>query len=727
MHRDAAISFLFTFNAQIAPNLVSILARSSRDDAAARTIRVVESIFTSSAIGVDGQWFLLDGEASMTEEARAVLIRIFQARCIHPAAVLEMCEAAVASMLTPCARGLDLSLYPSLVAMPSLFPVEAAHRVAACISCNLADIYVLAEEKGEVMTALPILVATLLFLPFSPDTFLPHCIAFVRALPMVIKIEIVDGNRFLSLAIGIWLRILKCLLTARPNALPYEDVEIMRASVFPGLLKVRCIVDSAVSLSISLPNGMQNLFEYIGYYQDEALLENSGIVGIVHYIELINSVVTENAKEVRNHYRTLCTQRIDIARKNTEASTNIRVAEARESMHVIFEIEPESCDDESPAAAMEIIDENSHQRQSYMQDAIIQEDCHKLEKHALHDSVFGTSSFLGCFVPFLAAIAGAESIHPVLRVAVLRALGKYLVCSSQLLQTHSPLLTSIMFQSHVYDDAHPMLPVVLQALHTWYTAYKPGVSDATDLLSVVSLICAGEAHSKACASKPLIILRCAVDMLSSMIIGGMIKVPEQYGFFIALSLHWSCIRKYEELYERIKMRLASLCLCDAKLLSRVVFYVIKCNAEEEGKDAFYVSHQTRLSICRTLVVSLLHDTSPECVHQVNAIGENLIKEILVTGDRTLLPYAHHFPLTKASRTMLAEAVHMANSGGSSIPTRAAVGAVLASDVLQDLLEKPNETSDDSDSSVTSRTSNIKAGLPRPVLKRARVVYSSDSE
>lgn len=721
--------------------LVSILVCSSRDAAAGRTLRIVESIFTSTAIGVDGHWFLSDSEGTMTEDAREVMKRIFLARCMHFEAVMEMCEGTVASVLLSSGRGFDLSLYPSLVDMPTLFPREVVNKVAVRIADRLGNVDVLDEEVDVVSGTLPTLVSAVLFLPSSPDVFRPHCVSFIRALPMVKDSVCRGGENTYSLAVGLWLRILKCFLMARPDVLPYEHVERMRMSVFPDLLKVRSIVDSAISLSLSLPDGMQNLFECIGYYQDEALLENSRIAGIIHYIELIDSAVTENVKEVRNHYYNLCSQRIEEAHKTTVVSGCYCVGEVQvDSMHGMFGMDAEYIDEESPETTLEIVDDKALERQTYMQDAIVQEDCHKLEKRALHDSVCGSSSFLGCFVPFLAAIAGDDSIHAVLRVPVLRALGKYMACSSELLQSYSPLLKSILFMSHAFGDAHPMLPVVLQSLHSWYTAYKPGVSDPTVLLSVVSIICAGENRQRVRESRPLIILRCTVDCLSSMITGGMVRVREQHGFAIAVSLHWSYKHKYEALQHHIRMRIVELCDADDKLLSRIVFYMIKLNDDDAAEHALSVSPQMCVSVCHTLVVSLICETSHQCINQLNAIGEKLITEILVTGDIALVPYAGQFPLTKASSAMLTEAVDMSTIGNSSKLSEPVVGAALAPDLLRELLDRPcNRISSDycesSDSDTPGTAIACVPDVPyaadaepkRPVLKRARVVYSSDSQ
>jgi hypothetical protein len=628
---------------------------------------------------------LLDSEecTDISEDAKEVARSIFGARCLHLEAVLEMCrDQVVTSTASSLRRG--FIIHPGLFSIAAQFPKSNAADISSYLSKTIAQTLTRQRDKDfdfdsafarDALDLMPYLIASILFAATNGNQFEFACKTFIQSLPKIKTLIGASQNSFAGYS-ALWIRLLKHIIDSNVNLFSAAEIQILEDHIFPDLLKIPVIMEDATALALSLPNGMQILFQCVGYYQDEALGMDSLPADVVHYIELIECVVTQNAADIRRRFRYIAAERIaklyhanippallSSRRKRLNDDTN---------SNILFGIKMiDNDDDEENMLSQETANEVV-EKQSYMKEVEIEQEVAEMTKVELEKSVLGQNSFLGCFLSFVAAISESKLVHICIKVAALRALGSYMLYSNQLLRVYSPLLKSLLLEVYCHSDSDSklFLPIALQALHTYLLTFRPGVSDPSLLVDFTVSELGRATHEVHC----LLLLRNIVEVMVSLIKSGAVRSPEEFGVLIVLILlkfnYYQDTQPGHEHLGIISALLLHLCSWQNSFASRMCFFAINLveedsssvsddmNSKVKAKLVSYLSSQAykgealQIGMVQMIIDTTLCLGSTANLAQIEAVGEKLLNELILRGDEKLLSYLSLFPYTEQWRILL---------------------------------------------------------------------------
>lgn len=655
--KNCTVSFLKSFNEVCAPPIASLLWNSLHKEINYRTLTLIKSIFMSECIGVDPNLFVFKGSCpDISAEAKEIMNSIFRERCRNLDAILSVCYSLVDSYFCQSNREIDISQSCKVLTIPEFFSLDEGASIAVSISERLKCIrlddneFVLREKMSLVLSAI-------LFLPFSPVSFVPVCLSFTDNLPYL-KPKLQLSCPMLDDAIALNLRLVKCLLLSYPGKMANVQFRLLQADVFPDLLKIEALMHAAVTLGLSTNHGLQYIFQWIGSYQDEALRESQDPQTAIRYIDLIACVVDENAAEIKRYYQAVLLDRLSDLHSNSSLTVS--------KFHT-FDLR-ETCLRSSCNLEEIVLDNGNFKGKTYksstncyLKESLIYDEVGRLEKKSLCDSVLNDSSFLHCFLPFLAAIAENNNLNVNLRVAAVRALGSFMKCSADVVRMYTPVLADILFAHWSMENAIALLPLVLEAIRTWFVTFAAGVSNIALITHIVFMTCLRKSHQLHDERCHVLLLRHVVDIITALISDKKVRNPEELGFVLGVLINWAAKQKDSALYEHTCSRTLFLSGKNSKFVSRTFFLIIRalkknieCIFNLSCDDVFDFNFEFRLSVCKSLIFCLAQ-SSITCL---NLVAEKLIKEFLATADNQLLLFVQSFPLSDGNRALIDGAIKL---------------------------------------------------------------------
>ena len=667
--RERVISFLVVFNEHCTPNIVAILKTR---DISKRTLSLIESILMRPAIGIDPSILLIkEDESGVSKNSEFICRSVFVARCSHYEGIMELCQKEVLKYKRASALGIQIN--PYLHNISNSIGDSESSQMCAQLSVEILDVAQCIKSSVELDRVVPYLVATVLFAKCCPEPFVKSCRRFILSLPDIK--EALGGAKqpgdqnMLVVFVSLWLRVLRTVIATCSDAFVEAEMISMRNHLFPNFLKFKSIMGDATSLALYLEDGMQLLFQCVGYFQDDALKEYSNIFEAAHYIELIGTVVSQNMSNISDRYHALISRKTSELRVHSEEFSNKEGSSCYSSRHnslfgrsvVEDQVFSEPFDDNTLKA-------------SYMRETEIKDELSKSANKEICSSVSSSDSFLGCFLPFVVALIEGESVHPVIKAMSIRTLGCYMLCSNDILQEYLPLLRAMILSPSILCN-YSEFALGLQALATFLTTFKPGISDPSVLVDAILHLAHGDGanHSARDETALTAFYYHAADVICVLIKEGLVRVEVEFGILLLVM-----IRRVEKFKDSILQkngpithRFVRLCTDNERLLSRLCFFAIKsvgdncsvkdtfgCSGEVKSRLVQYLSRiglEGRQGLLETITEIVSLAGSCKLSAQLEASGDKVVTEALSTGDEAYLQFLHIFPLSNKSRNKLRDA------------------------------------------------------------------------
>ena len=464
------------------PAVLSVLARGSVRGIASRTLSVIETILGTTCCGVD-PLIIMEYSVGLPDEINAIIGNILQTRCVHQASFLEVAASAIDSAQgandNGCQHILKSSGYRQLlqlskIYLPSSTPSENLQADLAIMVRSLvkklSSALQSSNEFAEDNRDAQVMLLSLSVMPmhchsnFSDQQFRDWlaimCEHFITSLEEIIH-QTLDGSAVAALHCTIWLLFLaqlkKCTNSARSYmgskfelpCISQKSISYMTALIYPDLLSDSCVMPSAIAFAMQQREPLQLLFESIGNLQDSTF--DSGKTdrtAIIHYSNLIATVVLENSKVVRNLVQERFSAALSKCDKSSESTTDL--VDSHQSIY-------------SSSSSLIQAKEEDVPVNDYMNRTNLLENAALAEIEDLEASVGGNSSFLACFLPLFLKLLVDEGIPGEIRVSALRTLSAYMRCSRRILSDHVQLLETYITTS---DSDHPQ-QLRLEALLIW--------------------------------------------------------------------------------------------------------------------------------------------------------------------------------------------------------------------------------------------------------------------
>ena len=343
--------------------------------------------------------------------------------------------------------------------------------------------------------------------------------------------KVVNNNDGLSrdtqharLRIALWLK----LVMEVTQGLPADDKERLQAAVFPDMLLEPTTMPIAVQLALQLDaskpttNGSSSrlLFESVAYLQDSALepeWEGEQAVTrtstVVQYINLLATVVTENARVVR--------ARVKEHFKPSKGDVNETMTAERRG-------------------GQEDTTDQDCQEQDYMAVASATEELAVLTEQALEKGV-GPGEFLSCFTPFLQhlVLALGTPVPEAVRIAALRALGTYMTTSSAVLKGNIAGVEAMIVDVHAAranpnssDTYQPLHGLHSEAVVTWVSCFHPSTCD----VSVLARGLVRALNDNHCDESTGMFVRIVLRSLHHLLVQNLVRNPAEIVATLALPL-----------------------------------------------------------------------------------------------------------------------------------------------------------------------------------------------
>ena len=277
------------------------------------------------------------------------------------------------------------------------------------LSIMVNDIYSRSSESFR--EAMPTLMSILIFVDASPVTLKKSCIQFIeglRHLTNLIAASSAKDSKIYSLYLSLWFFILQRVISSGIT-FPFECLNEIENRSFPNLLAITVVTQAACSLTLSFPNGMDLLFDCIGYFQDIALSPSADTAAAINYIELIEIVVAENRRLIHNQCSEIYIQILKNRSINYSCIiTNPVINDPNVSLSKTITNSETDMDIKLKNAIF--FDEKRNKEEieeflqpdnlSYMATAMAQDEVNKIERVKLEASVSSDVSFLPCFLPY---------------------------------------------------------------------------------------------------------------------------------------------------------------------------------------------------------------------------------------------------------------------------------------------------------------------------------------
>ena len=465
------------------PAVLSVLARGSIRGIASRTLSVIKTILRTTCCGVD-PIIIMEYPIGLPDEINAIIGNVLQTRCVHEASFLEVAASAIDSTQgaknTGCKHilksfGHRQLLQLSKIYQPSSAPSERLQAdLAVMVRSLVAKLSSALQSSNECNTdnrSAQAMLLSLSVMPmhyngtFSDEIFRNRltiiCEYFILSLEEL-KYQTLDGSAAAALYCTIWLQFLaqlkKCTNSARSymgsifelGCISQKSLSYMIALIYPDLLSDSCVMPAAIAFAMQQRGPLRLLFESIGNLQDSTF--DSGktdLTAIIHYCDLIATVVLENSKVVKN-----------LVQERFSAALNECNNSSESVIEAVDPIQPDNSsrnDSRVQANGEEIPVSDYMNRTNLLANASLD------EIEDLETSVDGDTSFLACFLPLFLNLLVDEGIPGVIRVSALRTLSAYMRCSKRILLDHVQILETYITTSNL---GHPQ-ELRLEALLIW--------------------------------------------------------------------------------------------------------------------------------------------------------------------------------------------------------------------------------------------------------------------
>lgn len=475
------LSFLNTLQTDIHQSVLAVLVQGSIRGIAARNMIVIESIFQTTCCGVDPGAIMKHIEGfhkDISDKIRLVICN----RSTHESGFLEIASSVLLCMesnlrIDSSQHILKSPAYQQLQQLSAIFvggnpKPDVANLVQSLLKrlryllrANSSAADLSEGSTGHRLENFNVIVTTLISLSVLPmdcdgnagQTVRQHLSSlfnYFQDAMVDLKKQILDKFADAAIYCTAWLlffaqaKKMTFALSAPLNKVFESDLfserslKQLRTLIYPDLLSNPCVMPSAILFAMQLNDPQQLLFECIGHLQDCAFGgEETDIGSIVHYSNLIATVILENYKIVR-----------DLARAKVYSSTDQSFDGFRnEGIKEPSAISATSAMNPDVASSHSIVadtepNEDDAIMVDYMDAANLQEHVNQVEIDDLEKSVSAKDSFLACFLPLFTKLISADELPEVVRLGALRTLSAYMKCSRYIFIAHVQLLEELIVQ-----------------------------------------------------------------------------------------------------------------------------------------------------------------------------------------------------------------------------------------------------------------------------------------
>jgi len=460
----------------VLPPVLKVLNQGRLRGLAARTVNRIEHVLQNPCFGLD-PCDTLSYIDYLPEELSAMVLRVIQNRCLHEQAFLEIAYSTIEnakqeSSITSGQHILKSIGYGHLQKLSSLlrkayidtgdmneskiinflitklcaFPnlnnlFQSGGSLDETVTLGTAIIATSTQKKmDDILTVETILLClSVLLVNYDGEvTQLKEPCQAILASLLGLKEMVMQKCRGCALYFSICLLL---LTQAIPSASgqkhniknctsffsPHQIVTLTNL-IFPDMLVDSCVMPVSIALAMRLKDPQRLLFESIGYLQDSTFcLEQSSTESIVHYANLITTVLTENSKMIQNSARentsednnspipssSVCKEQEDLL----GSSSSLKNKNIRGGNSSVKGSHGNDNSNYSNEGGLTVYDDDGAAT-NYMRSADLEEQISKKMKDDLEYSVTSSDSFLACFVPLFKQLVTADHLPEAVRVCV---------------------------------------------------------------------------------------------------------------------------------------------------------------------------------------------------------------------------------------------------------------------------------------------------------------------
>ena len=515
------MSFVNTLQRNVHQSVLAVLLKGSIRGIAARNMTVIDSILQTTCCGVDPGVIMKHLEGFHKDISDKIRLLVCN-RSTHERGFLEIASSALNSMR----RNLEIDSsqhilkcpdYHQLLRLSAIFvggntKADVAkivqsllERLRYLLTSNFSIATSSEEGSGhqENFDSIVTILLSLSVLPMDCNGNLGRTIRqhvsslydhFLNAI-IDLKKQVLDKFADAAMYCTAWLLFLaqakKMTATllfsenkvSEPDLFSERSLKQLRTLIYPDLLTDSCVMPSAILFAMQLRDPQHLLFECIGHLQDCAFGDEETDVGsIIHYSNLIATVILENYKIVR-----------DIARAKVYSSVADQSID-RLGYEGIMEpsaiLSASAIDSNNASSHSIVVDAKSTEDDAvmidYMNAANLQEQANQVETDDLEKSVSARDSFLACFLPLFTKLVSAHELPEAVRLGALRTLSAYMKCSSNIFLDHIQVLEEFIIQCPIDIFGNRLSHLRIESTLVWIENFT--VTPLTLTIPVRSLL-----------------------------------------------------------------------------------------------------------------------------------------------------------------------------------------------------------------------------------------------